>query len=177
MSDESKIVDTYVRQAPSEPDISLPGFHVKRVRIALNDKLPLSHTLASLLEEEVLLGCGRVEIANIHVLYTATRSGLTIMAGLVNARSNATMAQIAMTRGNFAVTSNAMNAGVMHVHDLSIPGIFSRQIQPTSSLLPDFKLCVKHDPGIMAQLELELNVYGEEIVTYDIADLIGQPSD
>jgi len=158
--------DRLVTFAPArpEPDISLSGFHTVRHIVTVespgNNK---SFSMAKPLKElfaDYLLGCGRVEVKSIVVIYNSSAAGQTISAGLANALGSFTHAQVGMSSGNFLVTSNAMNAGDHYRKELDIPGNLSRQIQPVSSMLPDFKFYLSVDPGMACSFEVELNVFG-----------------
>lgn len=171
MSDESKNVEIGLPQARGEPDISMPGFHKLRLRVSfLGETKDTSGTLRVWFSKH-LLGMGRVEVDEINVRYCAKAAGKTFSVGIVNAASNVTAATIGMIRGNFTAVSNAYNAGVMHEHSLSVPGNLSKQIQPVSSLLPDFKVCISQDAEVSSLIEFVLLVYGETIVTMTGSEL------
>lgn len=174
--DQDRATESFISAPPSEPDISLPGFHLERMRITFDDDLLTLDTTMAALFATVLEGVGRVEVDSIHLRYSASQAGLTICAGLVNARSNATAKQVGMTRGNISTTSNAMNTGVLHERELSIPGCFSRQIQPTSSLLPDFKFVLSRDAGLRVHVEFVLRIYGERMQNLMLSELLGSAS-
>jgi len=170
MSDESQKIESYVAAAPSEPDISLPGSHLYRARVSYDSKVNVQMLLRVAFQDQ-LRGMGRVEIEEICVRYSTIKSGLTISCGIVNATATLKVAAIGMRRGNFKVTSNAMNAGDLFEKDVQIPGNLSRQIQPISSLLPDFKFCLEIDDGVTANVEFVFRVFGEVIRDFEAGDL------
>jgi hypothetical protein len=163
MADEANQVDRIVAPAPREPDRSLGGSFLWRQLITCEEPntggFQMNTTMRKMFEKQ-LIGCGRVEVKSIYITYLACKSGLSVAASVVNAISTEDCSVLGMERGNFMVVSNALNTGIQQRHDLEIPGWVSRQIQPVSSLLPDFRLSVAADRGMKLHVEVVLEVFG-----------------
>jgi len=171
-ADEGRNVERFVAPPPGEPDISLPGRHEMRIRIALPDDKSIERrcSLRSTLFD-YLNGCGRVEMEYINIRYVCTRAGQQVGAGLTNASAEYSAAQVGMMPGNFRVFANAMNVGDIMEKKLMIPGNLSKQIQPVSSLLPDFAFYIIKDAAACVLIEFVLTVYGPVIHNDDVTSL------
>jgi hypothetical protein len=174
MADEDKHVDKSLPTPPTEPDISLPGVHTWRLQVWGSDARDVCWSVRKGLSDH-LLGKGRVEIDKIVLRFTASAAGQYVYAGIVNALASRSAKQVGATPGGISHVSNAYNSGVMHEHVLLIPGNVSRQIQPVSSLLPDFNFCLSHSNGVNVNVTFEMRVYGDVIEYFDAAAVfVGQ---
>lgn len=173
MPDEDKSVDKSLPAPPSEPDISLSGFHEFRADVFFTN---MSHSF--LLQQafaDEFQGVGRVELVDVEVTYIHTQANQRVAAGFANAQANYTVDQIAMS-GGFMAQSNSLTIGVMHKHTLIIPGYVSRQIQPISSLLPGVKFHIAVSAGVGCSVCFKFHIFGPRVVKYLAKDLKGMDS-
>lgn len=168
MSDqESKNVSKDLPPAPSDVgDISLSGFHKHEFCFDVDTAKDFEKKgLVRVVLKNFLVGMGRVELEKVQVRYTTSKSGDYVYAGFANALFNQSAKTICRMPGNFYVVSNSMNTGVQHEKDLFISGLFSKQLQPVSSQLPDAQFAIGAAQGVSLMVVFHVIVHGP-IVSY-----------
>jgi len=170
--DEAHAVEKFLPAPPSEPDISLPGFHDLHCLVNFQDYD--HHFLLREVFADVFKGCGRVDCEGITIRYSTTSAGQKVLAGVANAIGNYTVEQVSMARGNLYSTSNAFNVGVLEEKTFVIPGNVSRQVCPISSMLPDFRFYLYVSKGAQAHVEFHFRVFGPVIRRFFTTDLQSQ---
>jgi len=158
-ADESRGIEKHLPAPPSEPDISLPGFHLCHYLVTFSSACTTSFTCRAAFYDE-LLGMGRVELESLKIRYQLPKAGMAIYAGVANAMASYEVKQVAGAPGGLCVVSNAMNAGDMHEKEIVVPGNLSTQIQPVSSMLPDFKVYLGIPGDAVVNVEFTFRVYG-----------------
>jgi len=160
--------DQDVHSIPAVPEvgheggvsISTPHTVEINIQIARGDaEVSITRPILELVQT-VTVGMGRVDLHSITLKYTFTTTNTKVYAVICDENNTHDIEQMIGFDGNFMATSNKFNVGVFHTIPLKVPGLFSRQLQPTSSQLPRFKIMTKLGMGSVAWLNIKLIHYG-----------------
>lgn len=167
---EETNVAKFENQAPTEPNISVrePYEHLYVLRVdGAGKAFAFNKTLRDIIGSD-FEGYGRVDLYQLDVRYKCRDAGLTVKMGVGHADFVASADVVSMRPGGLNVTSNAMNAGTQITEKIVIPGLYSRQIVPVSSMLPGFRLYLTADAKVDVALHIYLKTYGPRIVARDL---------
>jgi hypothetical protein len=151
--------------APLEPNVTKELDYNCCISLLMEHEGELfsSSTLASLLSS-YLKGMGNVDLVELEMAYHLGASGARIAAAIVNENRAIEKDQIISIPGCVQKTANAMNYGeTVHVK-LFVPDVLSRQIQPVSSLLPNFKLYILASANTVVNLTFKIKFHGPMMI-------------
>lgn len=125
--------------------------------------LGVSCTIAELIRAE-LVGCGMVYLHAITVKYKMKGTGTSIMAGVFNQNFSKSIEMLGGLTNFFDFTSNTMTFGQSVIETLVVPDLYSRQIQPASSVRMPMRLYLKADLNVDVWVTLQVKFTEIEIL-------------
>jgi hypothetical protein len=162
MSDQDKHNIPTIPEASHEGGVLVKTPYTIEISIKVSDgSAAVTHNRPIIeLVRSALVGIGRVDLHSISVSYIFTAEDLSIQAAITDENNASALEDLMGFDGNFMSFSNAFNKGVRHEIDLKVPGMYSKQLQPTSSQLPRCKLQLAVTQGTRAWLNIKLVHYG-----------------
>lgn len=127
----------------------------------------IAQTMNELLKDD-LAGLSKLDLVKLCVRYKMTAEDQTISAGVWNSGATIDAMTAAGMPGGFSVTSNKYSYGKLETVEIIPPGIYSRQIQPTSSHLPNFKFYLEANKNMMVWIHVYLKFHGPLLVHRDL---------
>lgn len=121
-------------------------------------------SINTLIAEE-LLGCGQASLVKLDVAYVFSNSGQSIYFGVCNANASLSARAIGMRPGGYSAVSNSMTYGHKTTVTVIVPDLFSRQIQPVSSMAPAYKFSIRASKEVQVQLQLYIKRAGPRVIS------------
>jgi len=163
MADLLKTNVQFLKETPSEPTIARDEPFNRVITYALKagegKNLSASISLANLTKDE-LSECGQVELVKMVLRFNATAGSQTFSAGVFSANGSKTPEQVSMLPGGFSITTTSFDFGAQREYEMVVPDMYSKQVQPASSMLPPFKIYVAAEKGVKVALHLYLKIHG-----------------
>jgi len=151
-----------LRTGPSEPSITKEEeFNLLVVLLATSEKgeLKIRRRMAELLVDD-LQGCGKVDLVRLMVKINFTAEKQVARIGVFNADVARTIAEVSMMPGGIMMTTTAYNYGGQREFEVVIPDLYSKQIQPISSMAPTFALYLNVSQGVTVSIISMVKVHG-----------------
>lgn len=123
------------------------------------DALSIDSSIGTLLKSQ-LVGCGRVDLVSIFLKVNASDAKQKFKFGLTEAGSSASVTHAAGKLNGWTYISNSMNFGTDMVKNILPEDSISRQIQPKSADLPDLRIMITRDAGMVVVMEILVKVRG-----------------
>jgi len=119
--------------------------------------------------KSTLVGCGNVDLHSLIIKIQMTGDKQSAVVGVASANATFTADTVASFPGAFIHSSNAYNYGQLHVYNVIVPSLYSKQVQPASSLHMPFKLGVFASKGVNIYYEARLKHHGPRVVVADLS--------
>jgi len=152
--------------APNDPSIATEHLETHLHSITLGSVRKISEPFSVLLKDK-LVGCGQVDLVELSIKFVSNDAKQKLMAGYIAVGTPIAIEQASLQKGGIRHCTNTMNYGTMEEFAMVVPDVFSRQIQPVSSLLPTPQFMLEASDGASVCINIAYKVHGV-IRSYEI---------
>jgi len=156
-------LDKGLPPAPIEPSVAVTEDGVVIMNFWFSSKKSVDSLVSDLLSSQ-LSGCGNVDLLEVQVNCTLAGAGDYVHVGFSASDSTQSAERLSYGPGGFRAQAGTHHVQPNYSATLIVPGVYSRQLRPPSSILPMLRIAMVSSAGASGMMIFKVKIHGPRIV-------------